>query len=171
MRNVSLFLRRPLGVRRRRLYNPIDGLRRPPPLPTFAPFPDRPPASPAASAAAAADAPARHAPPQRRHRPRLRPRGQRRPPRSRVDARRVPDVGRRRRPDWLAARAEEGFGAYLIFGVIDRAKKDAARLGRARPGQRRLPPAPRGERSRSSRWPASPTSASASTPATATAAR
>jgi porphobilinogen synthase len=27
---------------------------------------------------------------------------------------------------WLAARAEEGFGAYLVFGVIDRAKKDAA---------------------------------------------
>jgi porphobilinogen synthase len=27
--------------------------------------------------------------------------------------------------DWLAKRAEEGFGAYLIFGVIDRAKKDA----------------------------------------------
>ena len=26
---------------------------------------------------------------------------------------------------WLAARATEGFGAYLIFGVIDRAKKDA----------------------------------------------
>src|SRR5688572_20930384 len=26
---------------------------------------------------------------------------------------------------WLAARAEEGFGAYLVFGVIDRAKKDA----------------------------------------------
>jgi porphobilinogen synthase len=26
---------------------------------------------------------------------------------------------------WLARRAEEGFGAYLIFGVIDRAKKDA----------------------------------------------
>src|SRR2546423_11298292 len=27
---------------------------------------------------------------------------------------------------WLAKRAEEGFGAYLIFGVIDRAKKDAS---------------------------------------------
>ncbi len=27
--------------------------------------------------------------------------------------------------DWLARRADEGFGAYLIFGVIDRAKKDA----------------------------------------------
>jgi porphobilinogen synthase len=27
---------------------------------------------------------------------------------------------------WLAKRAEEGFGAYLVFGVIDRAKKDAA---------------------------------------------
>src|SRR4051794_34740132 len=26
---------------------------------------------------------------------------------------------------WLAARAEEGVGAYLVFGVIDRAKKDA----------------------------------------------
>ena len=26
---------------------------------------------------------------------------------------------------WLAARAEEGFGAYLVFGVIDRGKKDA----------------------------------------------
>ena len=26
---------------------------------------------------------------------------------------------------WLAARAEEGFLSYLIFGVIDRAKKDA----------------------------------------------
>ena len=25
---------------------------------------------------------------------------------------------------WLAKRAEEGFGAYLVFGVIDRAKKD-----------------------------------------------
>ncbi len=28
--------------------------------------------------------------------------------------------------DWLAKRADEGFGAYLIFGVIDRAKKDAS---------------------------------------------
>src|SRR6185437_2534699 len=27
--------------------------------------------------------------------------------------------------DWLAARAGEGFGAYLIFGVIAREKKDA----------------------------------------------
>jgi porphobilinogen synthase len=27
--------------------------------------------------------------------------------------------------DWLAQRAEEGFGAFLVFGVIDRAKKDA----------------------------------------------
>lgn len=27
--------------------------------------------------------------------------------------------------DWLAKRAEEGFGAYLVFGVIDRAEKDA----------------------------------------------
>src|SRR5215207_2077510 len=27
--------------------------------------------------------------------------------------------------DWLTRRAEEGFGAYLAFGVIDRAKKDA----------------------------------------------
>ena len=27
--------------------------------------------------------------------------------------------------DWLAARAEEGYGAYLIFGVVDRYKKDA----------------------------------------------
>ncbi len=27
--------------------------------------------------------------------------------------------------DWLAARAEQGYGAYLAFGVIDRAKKDA----------------------------------------------
>ena len=26
---------------------------------------------------------------------------------------------------WLARRAEEGFGAYLVFGVIDRARKDA----------------------------------------------
>src|SRR4051812_6775103 len=26
--------------------------------------------------------------------------------------------------DWLAKRAEEGFKAYLVFGVIDRAKKD-----------------------------------------------
>jgi porphobilinogen synthase len=26
--------------------------------------------------------------------------------------------------DWLSARAEQGFGAYLIFGVIDRAAKD-----------------------------------------------
>src|SRR5437868_12407926 len=26
---------------------------------------------------------------------------------------------------WLARRAEEGFGAYLVFGVIDRGKKDA----------------------------------------------
>jgi porphobilinogen synthase len=25
---------------------------------------------------------------------------------------------------WLAARAEEGYGAYLIFGIVDRAKKD-----------------------------------------------
>ncbi len=28
--------------------------------------------------------------------------------------------------DWLARRASEGFGAYLVFGVIDRGKKDAA---------------------------------------------
>jgi porphobilinogen synthase len=28
--------------------------------------------------------------------------------------------------EWLSARASEGFGAYLVFGVIDRAKKDAA---------------------------------------------
>jgi porphobilinogen synthase len=27
---------------------------------------------------------------------------------------------------WLAARAKEGFAAYLIFGVVDRSKKDAA---------------------------------------------
>src|SRR3954470_12645419 len=27
--------------------------------------------------------------------------------------------------DWLAKRAAEGFGAYLIFGVVERAKKDA----------------------------------------------
>jgi porphobilinogen synthase len=27
--------------------------------------------------------------------------------------------------DWLARRADEGFGAYLIFGVIDRSRKDA----------------------------------------------
>jgi len=27
---------------------------------------------------------------------------------------------------WLERRAEEGFGAYLVFGVIDRARKDAA---------------------------------------------
>src|SRR3954470_11907749 len=27
--------------------------------------------------------------------------------------------------DWLAARASEGFGAYLIFGVIERSAKDA----------------------------------------------
>jgi porphobilinogen synthase len=27
--------------------------------------------------------------------------------------------------DWLQERAEEGFGAYLVFGVIDRDKKDA----------------------------------------------
>ena len=27
--------------------------------------------------------------------------------------------------DWLAKRAEEGFGAYLVFGVIERQKKDA----------------------------------------------
>jgi porphobilinogen synthase len=27
--------------------------------------------------------------------------------------------------DWLFRRAEEGFGAYLVFGVIDRDKKDA----------------------------------------------
>ena len=26
--------------------------------------------------------------------------------------------------EWLGRRAEEGFGAYLVFGVIDRAKKD-----------------------------------------------
>src|SRR5215212_10335715 len=26
---------------------------------------------------------------------------------------------------WLQRRAEEGFGAYLVFGVIDRAKKDS----------------------------------------------
>src|SRR5437870_12884503 len=28
--------------------------------------------------------------------------------------------------DWLAQRATEGFGAYLVFGVIERDKKDAA---------------------------------------------
>ena len=28
--------------------------------------------------------------------------------------------------DWLAARASEGFGAYLVFGVIERSKKDPA---------------------------------------------
>ncbi len=28
--------------------------------------------------------------------------------------------------DWLSQRAQEGFGAYLIFGVIDRERKDAA---------------------------------------------
>jgi porphobilinogen synthase len=28
--------------------------------------------------------------------------------------------------DWLSRRAEEGFGAYLIFGVIDRTRKDAS---------------------------------------------
>ncbi|HEY8749277.1 MAG TPA: hypothetical protein VIM11_14940, partial [Tepidisphaeraceae bacterium] len=27
--------------------------------------------------------------------------------------------------EWLAKRAEEGFGAYLVFGVIGREKKDA----------------------------------------------
>src|SRR5207253_10855349 len=27
--------------------------------------------------------------------------------------------------DWLAQRATEGFGAYLVFGVIERDKKDA----------------------------------------------
>ena len=27
---------------------------------------------------------------------------------------------------WLARRAEEGYAAYLVFGVVDRAKKDAA---------------------------------------------
>src|SRR5688500_17265237 len=27
--------------------------------------------------------------------------------------------------EWLARRAEEGFGAYLVFGVIERDKKDA----------------------------------------------
>jgi porphobilinogen synthase len=27
---------------------------------------------------------------------------------------------------WLSERAQEGFGAYLVFGVVDRAKKDAA---------------------------------------------
>ena len=27
--------------------------------------------------------------------------------------------------EWLSRRAEEGFGAYLIFGVVDRDKKDA----------------------------------------------
>src|SRR5687768_18286159 len=27
--------------------------------------------------------------------------------------------------EWLSKRAEEGFGAYLIFGVIERDKKDA----------------------------------------------
>src|SRR5438128_8084377 len=27
--------------------------------------------------------------------------------------------------DWLSARAEEGFGAYLVFGVIERSQKDA----------------------------------------------
>src|SRR3954469_24634994 len=26
--------------------------------------------------------------------------------------------------DWLAARAEQGFGAYLVFGVIERERKD-----------------------------------------------
>src|SRR5438045_1726253 len=28
--------------------------------------------------------------------------------------------------EWLGRRAEEGIGAYLIFGVIDRKKKDAS---------------------------------------------
>ncbi len=28
--------------------------------------------------------------------------------------------------DWLTARAEEGFGAYLVFGVIDKSAKDLA---------------------------------------------
>src|SRR5947208_14336032 len=28
--------------------------------------------------------------------------------------------------DWLGRRAEEGFGAYLVFGVIDRHRKDAS---------------------------------------------
>src|SRR6476620_2890886 len=30
---------------------------------------------------------------------------------------------------WLAERAKEGFGAYLVFGVIGREKKDAAGSG------------------------------------------
>src|SRR3954467_15008493 len=30
---------------------------------------------------------------------------------------------------WLAARAEEGFGAYLVFGAIDRPKKAAVGAG------------------------------------------
>src|SRR5688500_17368759 len=30
---------------------------------------------------------------------------------------------------WLTKRAEEGFGAYLVFGVIDRARKDATGSG------------------------------------------
>src|SRR5271170_5045236 len=28
--------------------------------------------------------------------------------------------------DWLAQRADEGFLAFLVFGIVDRAKKDAA---------------------------------------------
>ena len=69
-----------------------------------------------------------------------------------------------------AKRAEEGFGAYLVFGVIDRAKKDAIgspALDEDNVVCRLLREAKR----RSSRWRRSPTCASASTPATATAGR
>src|SRR5688500_12879521 len=36
--------------------------------------------------------------------------------------------------DWLAARAEQGFGAYLAFGVIDRDRKDATGSAALDPG-------------------------------------
>ena len=45
-------------------------------------------------------------------------------PRGALDARRLSDVGGSC-TEWLAGRAQEGFKAHPIFGVIDRAKKDA----------------------------------------------
>jgi len=71
---------------------------------------------------------------------------------------------------WLTRRAEEGFGAYLVFGVIDRAKKDplgSAALDEDNVVCRLL----REARARQLPMVASPTCASASTPVTATAGR
>ncbi len=72
--------------------------------------------------------------------------------------------------DFLAARAEEGYLSYLVFGVIDRAKKDAVGSEALNPDNvvcRLFRSMPTGR----FRWPASAICAFASTPTTATAAR